>query len=108
MGSGQFNIQPESLLAASQRFERSSEELAKAILALQSKVLGAGSPWGHDEMGSVFAEAYTECSGMGLQAMEHLAEQLASIAEGLQAMGQNLTATDQAGQTTFDQARSGL
>jgi hypothetical protein len=40
--------------------------------------------------------------------MQHLAEQLASISEGLQAMGQNLTAADQAGQTTFDQMRSGL
>jgi uncharacterized protein YukE len=108
MGSGQFNIRPESLLAASQRFERSSEELAQVIQTLQSKVLGAGSPWGHDEMGSVFAEAYTECSGVGLQAMQHLAEQLASIAEGLQAMGHNLTSTDQAGQTAFDQTRSGL
>lgn len=108
MGSGQFDIRPESLLEAAQKFGRSSDELAQAIETLQAKVLGSGTPWGHDELGSVFAEAYTECSGMGLQAMVHLADQLASIADGLQAMGQNLTSTDQAGQSAFDQIRSGL
>jgi uncharacterized protein YukE len=108
MGSGQFNIRPDSLVGASQQFNGCSEELAQAIQTLQAKVLGAGSPWGHDEMGSIFAEAYTECSSMGLQAMQHLADQLASIAEGLQQMGQNLESADQAGQTTFDQTRSRL
>ena len=108
MSSGQFRIRPESLLAASNRFQRSSGDLAQAIQTLQAAVLGAGSPWGQDEMGSVFAEAYAECSSMGLQAMQHLADQLASIAEGLQQMGQNVESADQSGQTAFDQIRSGL
>ncbi len=108
MASGQFRIRPESLIGASEQFQRSSDELAQAVQTLQSNVLGAGSPWGHDEMGSVFAEVYTECSGMGLQAMQHLADQLASIAEGLQQMGQNVESADQAGQNAFDQIRSGL
>ena len=108
MSSGQFRIRPESLTGASAQFQRSSDELAQAIQTLQAKVLGAGSPWGRDEIGSVFAEAYAECSSMGLQAMQHLADQLASIAEGLQHMGQNVESADQAGQTAFDQIRSGL
>ena len=108
MASGKFDIRPDSLLAAAQKFESSAEEMAQAIQTLQAKVLGAGSPWGHDELGSVFAEAYTECSVMGLQAMAHLADQLASIAEGLNSMGQNLTATDQSGKAVFDQTASGL
>lgn len=108
MGSGQFNIRPESLAAASRRFQSSSEELAQAIETLQARVLGAGSPWGRDEIGSVFAEAYAECSTIGMQAMEHLAGQLAGIAEALQQMGQNLESADQAGQNAFDQFRSNL
>src|SRR6266851_2056763 len=108
MSSGQLRIRPESLLAASNRFQRSGDELAQAIQTLQANVLGAGSPWGHDEIGSVFADAYAECSSMGLQAMQHLADQLASIGEGLQQMGQNVESADQAGQTAFDQIRSGL
>jgi uncharacterized protein YukE len=108
MGSGQFKIRPESLAGASRQFQRSSEELAQAIQTLQANVLGAGSPWGHDEMGSVFAEAYAECSSMGLQAMQHLADQLAGIADGLQQTGQNIQSADQAGQTAFDEIRSGL
>ena len=108
MGSGQFNIRPESLLSASRQFERSREDLAQALATLQAKVLGAGSPWGHDEMGTIFAEAYTECSTMGLQAMAHLVEQLGGVADGLQWMGQNVETTDQAHQTAFDQAQSKL
>jgi uncharacterized protein YukE len=108
MGTGQFNIRPESLAGASRRFRSSSEDLDRAIQSLQARVLGAGSPWGHDEIGSVFAEAYTECSTMGLQAMQHLATQLGSIAEALLQMGQNLESADQAGQNAFDQFRSNL
>lgn len=108
MASGQFRIRPESLIAAADDFQRSSDDLAQAIQTLQAAVLGAGSPWGRDEIGSVFAEAYAECSSMGLQAMQHLADQLASIAEGLQQMGQNVDSADQAGQSAFDQIRSGL
>lgn len=108
MGTGQFNIRPESLAGASRRFQSSSEELEHAIETLQAKVLGAGSPWGRDEIGSVFAEAYTECSTMGLQAMQHLATQMASIADALQQMGRNLESADQANQTTFDKFRSNL
>lgn len=108
MGSGRFDIRPESLLAAAQKFDRSSQELAQAVQDLQARVMGAGSPWGNDELGSVFAEAYVECSNMGLQAMQHLADQLGGIAQGLQAMGQNLTNADQAGKAVFDQGASGL
>jgi uncharacterized protein YukE len=108
MGSGQFNVGPESLVGASRQFQSSSDELAQAIQSLQARVLGAGSPWGRDEIGSVFAEAYAECSSMGLQAMRHLADQLASIAEGLQQMGQNVESADQAVKPAFDQTRSGL
>ena len=108
MGSGKFDIRPDSLLAAAAKFDRSAQDLAQAIEALQSRVMGSGSPWGKDELGSIFAEAYVECSDVGLQAMAHLAEQLGSIAEGLQAMGQNLSNADQAGTAMFDQTAPGL
>src|SRR4029077_2789893 len=108
MGSGRFDIRPDSLLAAAAKFDRPAQDLAQAIEALQSRVLGSGSPWGKDELGSIFAEAYVECSDVGRQAMEHLAEQLGSIAVGLQTMGQNLTNADQAGTAMFDQTASGL
>lgn len=108
MGSRQFNIRPATLVNAAQRFESSSQELEQAIQTLQARVLGTNSPWGRDELGSVFAEAYTECSNMGLRAMLHLSGQLSSISEALQQMGQNLESADQAGQTTFDQFRSKL
>lgn len=108
MDSKQFNIRPATLADAAQRFQTSGEELERAIQTLQSRVLGAGSPWGRDEIGSLFAEAYTECSTVGLQAMQHLAGQLSSIAEALQQMGQNVESADQDGQSAFDQIRSNL
>jgi uncharacterized protein YukE len=108
MDSKQFNIWPATLADAAQRFQNSSEELEHAIQTLQNRVLGAGSPWGRNEIGSVFAEAYAECSTMGLQAMQHLAGQLTSIAEAIQQIGQNIESTDLAAQTGFDQFRSKL
>src|SRR5712692_8642537 len=107
MASGQFRIRPESLIGASEQFQRSSAELAQAIQTLQAKVLGAGSPWGRDEIGSVFAEAYAECSSMGLQAMQHLADQLASIADGLKHMCHYVYSADKPGHTADDHIRSG-
>lgn len=102
MSSGKFDIRPDSLLSAASKFDRSSQDLEQAIQTLQARVLGTGMPWGRDELGSLFAEAYVECSDLGLQAMVHLAGQLGSIAEGLQAMGQNLSTADAAGKAMFD------
>ena len=98
-----FDVSPSSLAAASQRMQRCGEELATAAQALRVRLLGAGSPWGHDEAGTMFGQLYTECTGLGLESLAHLGELLGSIAMDLGQMSENMQATDQAKASQFDQ-----
>jgi WXG100 family type VII secretion target len=86
-----------SSLAVSARQMRScGEEFAAAANRLHSQVLGAGSPWGQDEAGSLFGGIYTECTAMGLQALAHLGQLLGSVATSLDHMSRNVDRADQA------------
>jgi uncharacterized protein YukE len=100
---GQFRVSPDSVLAAAQQTQRSAEDLAAATEKLRSRVLGAGSPWGGDEMGTVFASAYTQGTQLGLEVLNELAQHLAEMAASLAQMSQNTQATDEANAAGFKQ-----
>jgi uncharacterized protein YukE len=98
-----FRISPEALQAASQSTLKCAEDLAVATEKLRSKVLGAGSPWGADEMGTVFAAAYTECTQLGLGVLSDLGQHLAEMATSLAQMAENTQAADEANAAGFKQ-----
>jgi uncharacterized protein YukE len=100
---GDFRISPDALLAAGQRTQRAAEDLAAATERLRSRVLGAGSPWGGDEMGTVFASVYTEGTQLGLEVLNDLAQHLAEMAASLAQMSENTKATDEANAAGFKQ-----
>ena len=100
---GQFRVSPDSLLAAAQQTQRSADDLAAATEKLRSRVLGGGSPWGGDEMGTVFAAAYTQGTQLGLEVLNELAQHLAEMAASLAQMSQNTQATDEANAAGFKQ-----
>src|SRR5229473_6999884 len=100
---GDFRISPDALLAAGQRTQRAAEDLAAATEKLRSRVLGGGSPWGGDEMGTVFAAAYTQGTQLGLEVLNELAQHLAEMAASLAQMSQNTQATDEANAAGFKQ-----
>ena len=101
--SGGFRVSPDSLKTAAQRTQRAAEDLAAATEKLRSRVLGAGSPWGGDEMGTVFASAYTEGTQLGLEVLGDLAQHLEEMATSLAQMSENTQATDDANAAGFDQ-----
>jgi hypothetical protein len=101
--AGDFRISPESLRAASEQTHRYAADLAAAAEKLRSKVLGAGSPWGADEMGTVFATAYTECTQMGLGVLSDLGRHMEEMAAGLAQMSESTQATDEANAAGFKQ-----
>ncbi len=101
--SGGFRISPDSLLTAAQRTQRAAEDLAAATEKLRSRVLGAGSPWGGDEMGTVFASVYTEGTQLGLEVLNELAQHLDEMAASLAQMSANTQATDEANAAGFKQ-----
>jgi uncharacterized protein YukE len=100
---GEFRSSPESLRAASRQTHKYAQDLAAAAERLRSKVLGAGSPWGGDEMGSVFAAAYTEGTQLGLSVLTELGQHLEDMATSLAQMAENTQATDEANATGFKQ-----
>jgi len=80
---GEFQISPQSLQSASQQTQRCAGDLAAAVDRLRSRVLGSGSPWGNDEMGTLFAAAYTECTQRGLGVLNDLSQHLEQMASSL-------------------------
>jgi uncharacterized protein YukE len=103
---GEFRISPDSLLTAAQQTQRVAEALAAATEKLRSRVLGAGSPWGGDEMGTVFASVYTEGTQLGLEVLGDLAQHLQDMAAGLAQMSEDTQATDEANAAGFKQLDS--
>lgn len=99
---GDFSIDPKSLDAAALQMQRCSVDYLAAVQKLSGQVLGAGSPWGNDPMGTIFAEAYAECSGAGLQALAHLGDMIESVAVGLAKMAETTQSTDQSASTAMD------
>ena len=98
---GDFRISPNALMAAGQRTQRAAESLAAATEKLRSRVLGAGSPWGGDEMGTVFASVYTEGTQLGLEVLNEMAQHLEEMATSLAQMSENTQATDDANAAGF-------
>ena len=104
----QFEIFPESLDSSSKGLARSADDHAAAVQKLQSRILGDGSPWGSDEIGSLFGEAYEEVCKLGIEALTTLTEGLRGAADGLQAMARNTQQADQNSATGFQQLEINL
>ncbi|MGH3874405.1 MAG: hypothetical protein ACRDSR_23375 [Pseudonocardiaceae bacterium] len=98
----QFDIVPESLTSASKSLTQSADDHAAAVQKLQSRILGAGSPWGSDEIGSMFGEAYNEVSKLGIEALTALTEGVRGTADGLQAMAHNTQQSDRDAAAGFE------
>jgi uncharacterized protein YukE len=99
--SNRFEITPGLLDAAAQGIARSGEDFAAAVERLRSQLLEAGSPWGDDGTGAMFGEIYTECTAVGLQALDHTAQLLGNIAARLDQMALNVLAEDEGNATEF-------
>jgi hypothetical protein len=104
---GEFSIDPELLRAASEAMRRYVDEFNSNVQTLSAKVTGAGSPWGDDEMGSLFGTAYNEATQLGFQALNHVTDLFSGMADALAKVGEVLQAADQGQSQTFDQQPTG-
>ncbi len=107
MTAEDLDIHPDSLAAAEGRLSDCGDRLGRAVRELHDHVLGAGSPWGSDELGTIFSEAYTSCTTTGLDSFSHIAGHLTDIGQALGQMGQNTQDTDRATASGFDSALPG-
>lgn len=104
---GEFSIDPELLHTASEAMRRYVDQFGRNVQTLSTQVTGAGSPWGDDEMGSLFGAAYSEATQLGFQALNHVAGLLGGMAEALAKVGEVIQAADQGQSQTFDQQPTG-
>lgn len=70
-------------------------DLSQAVGRLRADVTGAGSPWGSDEFGTVFAAAYTSVTNLALDKYEELATRLTEAGDDLRIAADDVEGTDQ-------------
>jgi len=91
-----LSVHPETILAASARFELEGELLGSALSRLQATLASLGDVSGDDDQGRQFAEGYKPNAAMVQQAVQNLAKGLTAIGLGLEVMGTNYQAGDDA------------
>lgn len=93
-----FSVDPETMLQASARFARDSDQLASALGRLHSTLASLGDVTGGDDQGRHFASGYNPAAASIEQALGNLVKGLASIDRGLQVMAFNYMSGDAASQ----------
>ena len=74
---------------------RHGDDLTEAVGRLRAEVTGAGSPWGGDEFGTLFAAAYTSITDLALNKYGELATRLTGVGDDLRVVADEVEATDQ-------------
>src|SRR5712692_9937352 len=93
-----LSVHPETILQASARFELEGELLGSALGRLQATLASLGDVSGDDDQGRQFAAGYKPNAAMVQQAVQNLAKGLTAIGLGLEVMGTNYQAGDDASQ----------
>lgn len=91
-----FSIHPADVLAAAPNFTTQSDKLKEAVTNLEGTLTGLGSPWGADDQGKKFADAYTPQHTALVKSLGVLVQGLASVHLGLEAMAGNHQGADAA------------
>jgi hypothetical protein len=84
-----------ALRSAAAELDAVGRDLDGAVKGLSAEVLGAGSPWGADEPGSLFGMAYVEVTEHALDVYSSMAVQLTDIAAGVRFMADGYDQTEQ-------------
>lgn len=92
--AGNFQIKPWEVRGEGREFESISNDFARAALALEQKLGGVGTPWGHDGPGTQFDTVYLPARQDILAGLNALADQLGGIGTGLNTMADNASQTD--------------
>jgi len=108
MTSGELLFDGAALMSAAQEINAAGESLATDLDGLSSTVSGSGNPWGADEPGSAFGQAYALVLGHALETLGSHVQLLATAAQGLVAWAETTTAAEQANTAGIEQIGSQL
>jgi hypothetical protein len=90
----ELTIDPEQLTQASCKLTMVAGDMVSDAQALQSTIVGSGSPWGADDAGSVFGMLYQVVLGKALETIAGRADQVGYAAEGLAAHSEAFASTE--------------
>lgn len=96
-----FTVEPESLTTSAQNLQTVAESLNSAVTDV-STTLGANSPWGGDDAGTLFGMAYVALLGHALEAMQSHVEKVFVSAQGVMSMAQTYGEAEQGLKRSFD------
>ena len=78
-----------------------STDLSSALTRLQGTLAGLGNFWGDDDQGAKFAEVYKPRATQVADASGNVSHGLSTIGDGLGAMADNMSVTDQSSTSTY-------
>ncbi|MFC5252976.1 WXG100 family type VII secretion target [Streptomyces nigrescens] len=108
MAASGFNIDTHQLKTAAPTFHRESVALQKATEKLKHSLAALASPWGDDEQGQKFRDAYTPHRDQIDRAARALVQGLASIQKSMKDMADNHEEADRSSASGFkDGGRGG-
>ncbi|GAA1966569.1 WXG100 family type VII secretion target [Kitasatospora viridis] len=99
-GSG-FSVHPADILTAAPDFTTQSDRLKSAVTNLESTLKGLGSPWGADDQGKKFGDAYNPQHTALVKSLGVLVQGLASVHLGLESMAGNHQGADTTAATSM-------
>ncbi len=99
-----FRYELPDLQRAGARLADNASRLTEAVDQLAARAEGAGSPWGGDEFGTVFAVAYTAVTTQALDRFGALAARLGELGDAFQTMAANLGDADDDSTARLDNA----
>lgn len=99
-----LDFDPDHVRQCGTKISDGGADLSRAAGRLRADVTGAGSPWGGDEFGTVFAAAYTSVTDLALDKYEELATRLTEAGDDLRIMADDVEGTDRANATGITDA----
>lgn len=97
----ELRIQFESLTRAGGELARAAEQIDGALSRLRTGLEQQGEPWGNDEVGAPFAQAYTAVMRQAFTAIASYRDQVGYAAERLPAAAERLRAAEAENKSEF-------
>jgi hypothetical protein len=94
----------EGLRAGAKDFRTCGEDVGKAVTTLKDETTGRNSPWGGDELGTVFAGLYNPVADRAFAYYNELGEGIVEIAGALESVATSWERTEDGAKNDVERA----
>ena len=86
-----MTVTPESMAADGSAMTQVAQDMATGLTSLQGTIQGDGDPWGADEQGAIFGQAYQLVLGKAFEGIASHVNQVGYAGQGLTAQAGGYT-----------------